>query len=237
MLRDKKQWHYKMQSGQALVETLIVMPLAAMLIFATIELSYAYRAKSTLNMATFEAVRAGALSNADKQKMLDALSSGLVPLHIKKDTSYLGIALAKQKTRLYLSTMASLDILSPTKSMFNKFSEEYFDLDLGRVVKAIPNDNLNWRSSQLFDVQLDGELKKVNIQDANILKIKVRYCHPLIVPVLDKLIATTIATFTLDSLAAQCNASGGLLSGSRYIVLESTALIRMQSPIFSAGLK
>ena len=69
-------------SGQSLTEFLVLMPIFFLLLFGILEFTYIYRAKTTLNTATFEAARAGSLNNAQLDPMREALRKGMVPLYL-----------------------------------------------------------------------------------------------------------------------------------------------------------
>ena len=57
------------QSAQAMVEFVIILPVMLMLILAIVQFGLIYRAKVTLNYATFQAVRAGTINNASMSEM------------------------------------------------------------------------------------------------------------------------------------------------------------------------
>ena len=78
-------------TGQALTQFIIIGPLFFALLFGVFETAYLYRAKATLNTATFEAARAGSLHNAKLEPMKSALINGMVPLFVKGDKSIKGL--------------------------------------------------------------------------------------------------------------------------------------------------
>lgn len=71
--------------GQAMVEFVIVLPFMMLLILAIIQFGLIYKAKISLNYATFQTVRAGTLNNASVEAMNLAFSSNMAPLYT---TSY-----------------------------------------------------------------------------------------------------------------------------------------------------
>ena len=69
------------ESGQSLPEFLIVVPVFLFLLLLIFQLVLIYRAKTTLDYATLEAARMGAMRNADPEEMRKGLARGLTPLY------------------------------------------------------------------------------------------------------------------------------------------------------------
>jgi hypothetical protein len=69
----------------------------------------------------------------------------------------------------------------------------------------------------------------MSVQDANILKIRVTYNYPLIVPVIDRLVSATL----LQGPDPVYTTIEGHTVYS--IPIVATAEVRMQSPIYDAG--
>jgi hypothetical protein len=159
------------QRGQAIVEYIILFPVMVLLILGTVQFALIYQAKSTLDYATFMAARQGALKNAKKLYIKDGLAEGMTPLFANSSDlvgMLRGRAVAMIEAFNPLAT--EVDILNPTKEVFDSFA----------VDGKMPNDNLMYRPT----TEEHGE----NIQDANVLTVKVRYCVPLIVPLVNKVI-------------------------------------------------
>ncbi len=74
-------------SGQAMVEYVIILPVMLMLILAIVQFGLIYRAKTTLNYATFQAVRAGTLNNASLSDMELSFASNMAPMYTTGYTS------------------------------------------------------------------------------------------------------------------------------------------------------
>ncbi len=81
MTTEKKRRLFRSRKGQSMVEFVIVAPTILFLILGAIQIGLIYQAKATLNLATFHAARAGALHNADKDKIKKGLIEGLSPLY------------------------------------------------------------------------------------------------------------------------------------------------------------
>lgn len=215
---------HRRQRGQSLVEFCVVVPTFLFLLLVTLQFILIYRAKSTLDYATFQAARAGAVHGVDKSKMQDALAGGLTPLFV---TSPDMAEVVKQKARVRFTEVplfSKLEVISPTRSAFNEYRERQYN---GRY--ALPNDSLAFRRAR---VGASG----VNVQDANILKIKVTYNYPLIVPFADFVIAGLSDLVSEgESYRPASMMFEEPVSGHRRLPLESSAVVRMQSPIYDSS--
>lgn len=211
------------QRGQSLPEFLIVVPVFIFLVLLIFQLVLVYRAKTTLDYATLMAARAGAVNNADLGEMKDGLARGLTPLYAT-DTGAAGLAEAWVKAKLDMVLNAKIKIVSPTKASWSEFKEKQYD---GR--QALPNDNLAFRE---HDIGSSG----VNVQDANILKIRVTYDYPLIVPFVDRVMRGDSDYVKSDGFfdSGKVHMKSPILSGGSHfrIPLESYAIVRMQTPIY-----
>ena len=169
----------KKTNGQAMVETVIILMVLMLLIFGTIQFAMIYNAKNTLNYATFEATRAGALNYGDKQAIQYALAAGLSPLYtsVEPADSMLDSVDAVQEARndvlaeIQAEEFVCIERLNPQESAFTAHG---INDPSGMFDTIIPNDHLKYRSS------LDRG-SGVSIQDANLLKLKVTYCYPMYV--------------------------------------------------------
>ncbi|MDY0134250.1 MAG: pilus assembly protein, partial [Atribacterota bacterium] len=191
------------QRGQGLIEAVIVLPVFGLFLLGIFQGILLYRAKTTLDYAAFMAARSGAMNFAQKNAMIDGLARGLMPLYAHQTGSGAVVAAyAKAKADIQLGQSAAITIISPTKAAFTDWQETQYD-----GVAAIPNDSLPFRGSAI------GAKSHMTVQDANLLKIKVTYQYPLIVPVIDRLIGhldvarTAIAGHPVYSLDIQAQAT------------------------------
>lgn len=194
------------QRGQSLVEFVVAIGVFGTFLLGIFQTALLYRAKTTVDYAAFVAARDGSLNGATQASVNDGLVKGLAPLYAT-DASALGLLKAAGKAKAAeIAHQARVQIVSPTKAMFNQVAVLQFD-----GVKAIPNDDLAYRSPE--------------VRAANLLKVKVTYDYPLIVPVVDKLI-------------------GGLFGGKKLVIdadgvprmmyvlpIQAQAIVNMQSPI------
>ncbi len=159
------------QRGQAIIEYIILFPVMVLLILGTVQFALIYQAKSTLDYATFMAARQGALKNAKKLYIKDGLAEGMTPLYAN-GSDLVGMLRGRTVAMIeaFNPLATEVDILNPTKAAY----------DANKVGDKMPNDNLMYRPTTVKG----GE----SIQDANVLTIKVKYCVPLIVPLVNKVI-------------------------------------------------
>lgn len=213
-------------AGQSTVEFIIAAPVVLFLILCVVQLALLYRAKSTLDFATLEAARAGAVNGAKMGEIRQGLAEGLTPLFATRASAG-GVASAWAKARIEVQNpmFTRIDIISPTAAMVNEHRERQYD---GRF--ALPNDNLAFRPTR---VGRTG----VNVQDANILKIKVTYHYPLVVPFVGWVIKGSSElikpSHPLDRVLLRPDPIGGY----DRMEIESHAIVRMQSPIHTGTLR
>lgn len=246
------------QRGQALAEMLITFAWGIPLLLAILQLGLMYRAKATLNDATFRAARAGSLNHAYTGDMKQELARSMVPtLYAVPPGESPGLieytGRREALGRLYGTAahpIAKVEVISPTAAAFRELARPAWRLvrDCGRhgcpnggdyrEVRAdaryyeIPNDNLSQRPTNLVDV--NG--RKINVQDANLLKVRAVWCQEMTVPVINKLVWETV------NLSGLINSSDwrrcSLLraaEGSYYFPLSSHAVVRMQTPVRCEG--
>lgn len=196
------------QSGQSITEFIIIVPVVLLLVLGTIQTAFVYKAKTTLNYAAYESARLGALRNATPAALERGLEQGLAPLFTHDNTS-LAIADARKFVRQEITNgHIHIDRISPSQEAFNDF----------QIKKGgnnqIPNDHLMYRSAAVKSGS------GVNIQDANLLKIKVTYCYPLYVPLINKFLSS------LPSTEAECGID------SNRLPINAQAITRMQTPAY-----
>lgn len=205
------------QRGQSLLEFVIVVPVFLFLLLGIFQFMLVYRAKATLDYAVLEAARNGAVNGAEMSAIRSGLATGLMPLFATK-ASAIGLGEARVRAELEARLYSSIEIVSPTRAAWDNFAERQHD-----GVRALPNDNLMFRDNRIGSSGL-------NVQDANILKIRVIYRYPMIVPFVDRVIeggSSLIRGHWLSDVRLTPDPLGDY---SR-IPIESYAIVRMQSPI------
>jgi hypothetical protein len=177
--------------GAAITEFLVVMLALVPLVMGSIQAALVFHAKTILSYATFEAARAGAVQNAQRSAMKRAFQRNVLSLYGGGSTAgTLAQSLARSSADLWtvpipgtsLGAGTSIDILSPTQEAF----KDYGIRVNGAGTRFIPNEHLRYRSRAI------GVSSKVDIQDANLLKIKITYHYKLIVPVINRMVAVIL---------------------------------------------
>lgn len=226
-------------AGQATVEFLYVIPILLILMLGSLQFIFIYEAKQTLNYATFVATRSGALNQGDMGAIQDGLTSGLAPLFVHAETQQaLKDARKLAKTELGDNKLALITIVNPSASVASGFGG------------IIPNDNLMYRPQ-------DEYVGGVNVQDANLLKVRVTYCVRLVVPLVNRMIyAFTVAPPSVPEEIDSSYAGGKIAAPSMLkvksgsgnglcyvpdntypyrIPVTAEAVVRMQTPFTNAS--
>jgi hypothetical protein len=177
MTRPAREAGRPSQSGQAMVEYLIVFPSLLLVILGAVQFALLYHVKNTLQYATFAAARQGSLKNAQMNSIKDALAAGLTPMFtFKPDMVSLAKGRAIAAIEVYNPLTTKVELLSPTKEAGADFGS---DDPADSSKRLIPNDNLMYRSASV------GGSSGVNVQDANLIKVRVTYCAKLVVPIVN----------------------------------------------------
>jgi hypothetical protein len=210
-------------SGQSMVEFIIVTPIILLLLFGAFQFALIYHAKTALNYAAFEAARFGAVSNARMTEMENAFARSMAAIYTHNNTRE-DLICARETVRKEIETgFVNIEILNPTPEAFSDFG---IDMD-GEIV--IPNDNLMYRQP------IVGGTSDITIQDANLLKIRVGYCYPLYVPYINRVLGILL---TNDESASCPGCTGArkdtgtferrCLENGRFPI-NAQAIVRMQS--------
>jgi len=197
--------------GSSLIEFIIIIPVFLLLTLGVIQLSFIYEAKSILNYATFMSARSGAINYAAQKALLTGLVRSLIPLYSPAKNAH-GISIASKKAYQDISQYSSITIINPTREAFSDFAIR----NSTSSQLEIPNDMLHVASTS------KGASSGVNIQDANILKIRVLYGYKLQVPFVNKIFTTIARRFTNNKKELFILSSGRL-------PIQATATVRMQS--------
>jgi TadE-like protein len=206
------------QRGATLVEFVIVFPMAVLFVLTLIQVGFFYMAKSTLNHATFMAARVGALHNANKDTIREAMIRGLSPFYqdhsVSDDTLRLGKGYAWAQFDAKKPWVLDVTIMNPSADSFSDF--ELQDAKSGKFY--IPNDNIEWR-----DAGIVGKKSKQNIRDANLLKLRVTYGYEMKVP----LIAGVVKQMMCGPLGLSADCLKYYKNDR--IPIETFAIVEMQS--------
>jgi len=147
--------NFRFPKGQAMVEFIIVIPVLILLIFGTIQIGFIYSAKTTLNYATFQAARLGAVNHATYSSMRRGLIRGLAPLYtsssdldgVKGDIEAGSDSEGVQRdAKSEVDGFTRIIRLSPHAGLFDLGSGGAGVENANGIIE-IPNDNLMFRPS------------------------------------------------------------------------------------------
>jgi hypothetical protein len=278
---------YFSQSGQSIVELIILWPTLILLTLGTLQMAFLYRDKAVFNDAVFRAAREGALNHAYVNTMNKKLVEGLIPLYQKRaptEAAYGDAFISAFRDNgidpvsgniIGLRASIKIDLIAPNRAIFSAFRVPMFELVEGCedsietvsrgnnrtscarrgevLFTQIPNDNLHIRAKATSSVVMNGENVRINLQDANLLKINAHWCAPLSVPFgrfalyqWDRTWSWIYANLggaehphwpvCRAKTAANAEASArGEATRIMYIPISSDAIVRMQSPIRCQG--
>jgi hypothetical protein len=171
------------QRGATLVEFVVVFPLAVLFVLSLIQFGIVYMMKLELNHAAFMAARAGSMNHADPDIIRNTLLRGLNQSFEKQDTTSdagrIGLSDLSHVKPLEIADplqTVKVDIVNPSPAAFKDFG--VVDPTAKPKVTYIPNDNIEFRSDAV------GSTSKMNLRDANLLKIRVVYGYELKVPLM-----------------------------------------------------
>ncbi|WP_235363905.1 MULTISPECIES: TadE family protein [Shewanella] len=217
------------QRGQSMFEFSLALPFLLPIILVAMMLivqwAFIYTSKSTLDAATVAAVRAGTLHHGNIDEMRKGLAQGMMPL-FAHGTSTSDTTQAYAKARLATLVQSQITILSPDRETFDQFKVRS-RYDTGSRYE-IPNNNLMFRDPAPKNV---GNNRQLNVQDANLLQIEVRWCQKLIVPfanyIIKEIVTSPLYNPSREQLA--CNVLG-VTTGDTYLAITAQGLMRMQTP-------
>jgi predicted RNA-binding protein YlqC (UPF0109 family) len=200
------------QRGGATAEFLFAAPALLLLGMSGMQALFFYDAKNTLSYAAFEAAREGAVTHAQTGNMRRELAVRLSPIFGGDGSSTEAVeSMAEAMVEVHNPLFTKIQVLNPTKEAFDDFGVKNSENNK----TEIPNDNLKFRSRQV------GSSSGVNIQDANILKVKVTYGYKLEVPIINAILPSVLKWTDPGNIAYY--AAGR-------IPVTAVATVRMQSP-------
>jgi hypothetical protein len=216
------------QRGAATIEFQIISFMVLIpLLMGVLQMGLLVVAKNTINVATLATARAGAASGGNKGAMNHALALGLAPLHVSTGkrisgvgmgditsanyAAVMGAALAESK----LSTVAygKIRVLNPTTASFKDFG--YKHPKLGTVIPV----------TGVLDNNTVGGSSKQTRADALLLKIEVRYCYEMDVPVINDIISGVMV-----GLFSGASVEERLCYALKRVPIRSQAVVRMTVP-------
>ncbi|MEW8624451.1 MAG: AHH domain-containing protein [Candidatus Thiodiazotropha sp.] len=203
------------QLGAAMAELLVSLPALLLLGLGGLQTALIYDAKTTINYATFEAARVGAVEHAQSSAIRNELGIRLAPLYGGDGSPRKAIAaITRSSLEVRDPRFTKIEILNPTVEAFDDFGRDIVDPRTNQTHFGIPNSHLRWRDQSV------NSNSGVNIQDANLLKIKTTFGYELKVPLMDRVIPAVMRQFDPEN---------SNFYNARRIPITSVATVRMQS--------
>jgi hypothetical protein len=210
------------ESGQAIVEAALVLPLCVVFILCTIQITQLQRARVLVEYAAFNAARAGIVHDGDNGSggtngpMHDAAALSLLSSFGRTDgfAAY-GRAWAEFRAREAVLRAArvpllEISVLNPRRSDFARFGEH------------------------LDGQEIDFDDVRPQAADANLLSVQVRYLYELRVPLANKLIQTAWLALRRGAAGASFDIALTALArqGHFFVPVQAFHTMRMQSNPF-----
>jgi hypothetical protein len=209
--------HFRQHSrGVATTEFFIVALFALLpLLLGTLQTGLLLVANHHVDFAAFAAVRRGAVSHGDMEAIRNEFTRAMLPLFVSsaepvdRDNIVARVASAYARAAVDVRLYARFATLAPDSAAQREFAIER---EGGRI---IPNDALNYRSA--------------GVRAANLLKVEIVYCHPLVVPFARELLIGALRTIDHDPWHRFCYGAGRL-------PLRSLGVTPMQSDFRISGI-
>ncbi len=202
----------------SLSEMAMAIPVLLLLGLSTLQGSLIYHGKSTLNYATFEAARTGAVNHGQAGAMRHELGIRLAPLAGGDgSTERAAQAILQARVQVENRLQTRIRILSPTQASFADWGVS--DPDTGQVM--IPNSHLRHQPNGV------GSQSGQSLRDANLLKIEVTHGFEMKVPLVSTLLAKTLMVFDADNT---------VFYAQNQLPLTSVATVRMQSAAWQSAI-
>lgn len=198
MLGNRRQ-----SRGAAMVEFQIVALFALLpLCLGMLQLALLVAENHHVDHATFQAARRASMASGDLEAARRAFAQAASVLFVdagtelNADNAVARVAGAYARALLDQGRFSRFQILSPAPEAQADFAVRR---DRWRV---IPSDGLEYRSSA------PGPRSGVSIQQANVLRLQVRWCRPLIVPLIRELMIGTLRLLDRDPWHQYCYSEG-----------------------------
>jgi hypothetical protein len=168
--------------GAAAIEFLIAVGFVLLpLLGALFELAQLGTSRQVLQVAAFDAARAAAVMHGDRDVFTRSLARGVVPLFgLQADSA--ASAYGRALVELQRPDLTRIEVQSPTRAAFDDFAVRVGD------DRVLPNAGAALIARR-------GPRSGGTLAQANDLIVRVRYCRRLVVPVMDRLLATAWGAF------------------------------------------
>lgn len=189
------------ERGAAFVESLLAVPIVLLLGMGALQWALLFHARTAVEHALIEAARAGTVAQARPDAIEAGLARGLMPFWLGVDAAHpwpVAVGAANARLREGLAAgWISWRQLAPTVESFGDWGEAARDA-MGYPVPAtveIPNDSLQWGGLRqpaggvagMREDEPIGALSQQTLNDANLLKLELRYGVPMTVPLVGRI--------------------------------------------------
>lgn len=238
------------QRGVSMIETLIALPILLIVGLGALQFALILQARHALNFALIEAARAGSVEHADPTAIRTGMARGLLPwLYGARGPSEYMQNLMRTEAHLLEGEFQGWVMLSqqsPTPESFDDWSEPARNAngELLEGVREIPHDNLGSRSIRMQPAsgvaglrgqEPIGQVSGQTLNDANVLRLRLDYGVPLVVPVVGRLMAWTLRVWdgceALQAPASNPSNPPTQTLGAVRLPIQGRGLTQGQAPI------
>ena len=175
------------QRGAAMLEFILVGPLITLIGLGALQYGLLFFDKNQINHASFMAGRAGAMGNASLERVRSAYEKALIPLYGGgRNPAELAAALARAQADV--GQHVRIELLNPTPASFDDWNDPVLQQTIGGGRRVIPNGNLAFK-----DPGIIGAHSGQNIQDANLIKLRITHGVEPKVPLVRTLYSQALA--------------------------------------------
>ena len=172
--------------GATIAEFIVVAPVLLFIVLLMVHYGLLFTARNQVNHAAFMAARAGTVQHANANAIRQAYLDAIVPLYGGGEDA-VQLAESRQRANEDANEWVEIEILNPRAESFDDWSDP--DLSIpGFAGRTIPNAGIENRSLSVL-----GATSNQNIQDANLLKIRVWHAYPTKVPLVTARVLGTLA--------------------------------------------
>ncbi|RUO61943.1 hypothetical protein [Pseudidiomarina insulisalsae] len=213
--------------GQAMVETLVLLPVILLGVLLVVQLIWLLFATATFRVAVSYSVRAGSLNHGERAIMERTLTAAMASLELQFPGATEPQALELQKLALLASARqwlhfqltGKLQVHRPKAQVMAAEAERRYDLKQQRWVHELAVDHPHTRMAASND--------PATWQQQRMLDVEVWWCLPLQVPLANRVVAELKNQFA--SAAQRHCWLRGQIQGKQYWALEQ----RLALPLLS----
>jgi len=241
-------------SGQAMIESALVMPLFMFVIMGSLQLSLMHQARLLTKYAAYKAVRVGALTSVDHERMERAALAVVLPTITAR--------IGPSGEHFVSHTASAGDFVSSFARVKSNQMPEDANMKYVEITVCSPNKELLGSGGDELDFDAEGVISSAEMRnnsppgeqgwkdfDKGRLVIQVTYNYRMIIPFADMILyrmfmgqerANLMWTFRLGKQDPQVSQQqkmaekyDGLASGGMYVFpIRANFIMRMQSSLF-----